>query len=578
MLLTLLVGNGYSQEVVEKYEFFGNERFDDDQLQTWSGLKEGFAVNLSIINAANQKIITGYQEAGYLFARIDSTVLSSEDKKKGSTVQWYINEGELVRLGKVRMVADSLSIEDLENLVDFNEGDIYRREYIESELAVIGQFYAESGYPLATIDITNTSLRSEEDIKYIDIEIKINSGPGIAINKIILRGNQSTQDEVILRELDIKNGERYNQKKIDAIPKQLNYLGYFSDILPVRAIGLHNGKTDLLIEVKESNTTTFDGIIGYIPPKPTESSEEGYFTGLINLNFRNLFGTGRKFEVNWRKPDKFSEEFRIFYEEPWIFNYPINIGTGLERIVRDTTYIERSYFLTSTIKLSAEFRGFLNISRKEVVPDSLASRNLRMTGNTTTDGEIGIKFDTRDYPINPGKGIRYMASFSFGTKKNTGPAYLIKEDSLALREGIKKIRGHLSYFLRLWQNQVFAFNFNGFHIEGDKDQLQLSDHFWFGGFGSLRGYRENQFHGTTVSWINLEYRFIVGRNSRVFLFSDWGFYQYEEATGIKNDILPGYGVGIRFDTPLGIMGVDYGLGRGDTFSTGKIHFGLINSF
>ena len=128
------------------------------------------------------------------------------------------------------------------------------------------------------------------------------------------------------------------------------------------------------------------------------------------------------------------------------------------------------------------------------------------------------------------------------------------------------------------QNQVFAFNFNGFHIEGDKDQLQLSDHFWFGGFGSLRGYRENQFHGTTVSWINLEYRFIVGRNSRVFLFSDWGFYQYEEATGIKNDILPGYGVGIRFDTPLGIMGVDYGLGRGDTFSTGKIHFGLINSF
>ncbi|MCK4755005.1 MAG: hypothetical protein KAS58_07215, partial [Calditrichia bacterium] len=200
MLLTLLVGNGYSQEVVEKYEFFGNERVDDDQLQTWSGLKEGFAVNLSIINAANQKIITGYQEAGYLYARIDSTVLTGEDKKKGSTVQWYINEGALVRLGKVRMVADSLSIEDLENLVDFNEGDIYRREYIESELAVIGQFYAESGYPLATIDITNTSLRSEEDIKYIDIEIKINSGPGITINKIIIRGNQSTQDEVILRE------------------------------------------------------------------------------------------------------------------------------------------------------------------------------------------------------------------------------------------------------------------------------------------------------------------------------------------------------------------------------------------
>ena len=171
-----------------------------------------------------------------------------------------------------------------------------------------------------------------------------------------------------------------------------------------------------------------------------------------------------------------------------------------------------------------------------------------------------------------------MASFTFGTKENTSPVYLIKEDSLALREGIKKVRGHLSYFQRLWQNQVLAVNFHGSYIEGDKNQLQLSDHFWFGGFGSLRGYRENQFHGTIVSWINVEYRFLIGRNSRVFLFSDWGFYQYEDATGIVNDILPGYGVGIRFDTPLGVMGVDYGLGRGDTFSTGKIHFGIINSF
>jgi outer membrane protein insertion porin family len=578
ILLALPIGMVYGQEVVENIEFFGNENIDDDQIQTWSGIKEGSAVNQTIISTTNKKIITGYQEAGYLFARIDSTIIESDVDKKTSLIKWYINEGGLVRLGRVHMVADTLSMEDLENLVDFNEGDIYRREYIESELTLIGQFYAENGYPLATIDIVNTSLRTEDDEKYIDIKIKINSGSEIAINKIILRGNETTEDEVILRELNINNGDKYNQKKIDNVQKQLNHLGYFNEILPVRAIGLRSGRTDLLIEVKETNTTTFDGIVGYIPPPSTNLSEEGYFTGLINLNFRNLFGTGRKFEVKWRKPDKYSEEFRIFYEEPWVFNFPVNIGGGLERIVRDTTYIERSYFLNSTFKLSAEFKGFLNISQREVVPDSLASRNFRLVRSTTTNGEIGIEFDTRDHPINPRKGLLYMASFTFGTKENSGPVYLLKEDSLALREGIKKVRGYLSYFQTLWQNQVLAVNFHGSYIEGDKNQLQISDHYWFGGFGSLRGYRENQFHGTTVSWVNVEYRILIGRNSRVFLFSDWGFYQYEDAAGIINDILPGYGVGIRFDTPLGVMGVDYGLGRGDTFSTGKIHFGIINSF
>ena len=43
-------------------------------------------------------------------------------------------------------------------------------------------------------------------------------------------------------------------------------------------------------------------------------------------------------------------------------------------------------------------------------------------------------------------------------------------------------------------------------------------------------------------------------------------------------MLPGYGLGIRFDTPLGIMGVDYGLGKGDSFSEGKIHFGITSQF
>jgi outer membrane protein insertion porin family len=576
--LILSHGQGITQEVVGEIEFIGNEHISDGQLETWSGMRENSPFSPVMIKSANKKIITGYQEAGYLFARIDSTIFSDKARANFMSIRWYVNEGSLVRLGKVRMIPDSLNIEDLENLVDFNEGDNYRKDIIESEITRIGQYYAEKGYPLATIDIINTSLRSDNDIKYIDLDIKINAGQAISINKIILRGNQATHDEVILRELSIKDGQRYNQKKIDDIPKQLNHLGYFSEVSPVKAIGLRDGKTDLLVEVKEGNTTSFDGIVGYIPPPQASPTEEGYFTGLINLNFRNLFGTGRKFEVNWRKPDKYSEEFRLYYEEPWVFNFPMNLGAGLERIVRDTTYIERSYFLNSTLKLSAEFKAFLNIRHNEVIPDSLASRVLRMTRNTTTSGEIGIQYDTRDFPVNPRKGLRYMASFSFGTKENTGPEYLITEDSLAVREGIKTIRGQLSFFQNLWQNQVLAIKFNGSHIEGDNNQLQLSDHFWFGGFGSLRGYRENQFHGTSVSWVNLEYRFIIGRNSRVFLFNDWGFYQYEDALGIQNDILAGYGVGIRFDTPLGVMGIDYGLGKGDTFSTGKIHFGIINTF
>jgi outer membrane protein insertion porin family len=37
-------------------------------------------------------------------------------------------------------------------------------------------------------------------------------------------------------------------------------------------------------------------------------------------------------------------------------------------------------------------------------------------------------------------------------------------------------------------------------------------------------------------------------------------------------------MGIRFETGLGILEVAYGLGKKDSFSEGKIHFGIINNF
>jgi len=355
-------------------------------------------------------------------------------------------------------------------------------------------------------------------------------------------------------------------------------MGYFSDIPVVKVVNLKGNHTDLLIEVSEGNTSNFDGIIGYIPPEQNQPGVDGYFTGLINVNFKNLFGTGRKFEVNWKKPNRYSEEFRLFYEEPWIFHIPLNLGAGLERLVRDTTYVQQLYMLNAVVRLSTDFKANLRISRQEVFPDSFASRTLRLTKNEISNVELGINYDTRDYPINPRSGVNYGASFKYGLKKNKGPAYLLAEDSLALSENLKTLQMDLSYYQPLWRNQVFALTLHGARIEGDKNKLQISDHFWFGGFGTVRGYREEQFHGTTVSWANLEYRFLIGRNSRFFVFSDWGYFQYKEDGLNQQQVVMGYGIGIRFDSPLGIMAVDYGLGRGDAFSSGKIHFGLINNF
>jgi len=172
--------------------------------------------------------------------------------------------------------------------------------------------------------------------------------------------------------------------------------------------------------------------------------------------------------------------------------------------------------------------------------------------------------------------VYYLGSYSAGFKRNQGPAYLIEEDSLRRSENLQSLQMKLKFYYNLWSNQVLAMHLEGRQVKGSR--LQLTDYFWFGGSQSLRGYRENQFRGDIVAWSNLEYRFLMGRNTRLFLFSDWGYYQYTTNEQNFSEWLSGYGMGVRFQTPAGILGVDFGLGKGDTFREAKIHFGLINQF
>ena len=89
--------------------------------------------------------------------------------------------------------------------------------------------------------------------------------------------------------------------------------------------------------------------------------------------------------------------------------------------------------------------------------------------------------------------------------------------------------------------------------------MNIADQIRFGGATTVRGYEEDQFSGSRVSWLNCEYRSIMDYHSRVFLFIDSGFYQRKEESGKKiQGYKIGYGFGIRLETKVGMIGIDYG--------------------
>ena len=119
----------------------------------------------------------------------------------------------------------------------------------------------------------------------------------------------------------------------------------------------------------------------------------------------------------------------------------------------------------------------------------------------------------------------------------------------------------------------------------NEEVIQTYDLIKMGGATSLRGYREQAFWGSRVVWGNLEYRYILTREGRIFLFLDGGYYEDEEVTREflprefpPKTFLPGYGFGISLDSSLGLFGFAYGLGKGDSPFEGKVHFTLKSEF
>ncbi len=582
-LFILLCNFIYAQDnnfaIIESVQFNSSfSKINTSELQKESGLNISARFIPSQINHYADKITRYLNKRGHLYATVNKITHSfSGDSTK---VELHIsgNPGRVVRVGKIFITSDSLNSELYQNLLVTRENDPFSEEIIEDDLEQMLSFAADSGFVFANVQIQKMDVRKEGSDIFAYVEVHISEGRRIYIDRVEIKGNSYTKDQVILRELPTGAGHLYSKSTIEQIPQRLMRLNIFKDVKPASIIIGNSGEYILSLEIIEGNATTFDGVLGFIPENKNSggSKSGGFFTGLVDISFRNLFGTARSFDVHWEKPERDSENFFLRYTEPWLMGYPFDISGSLERTVRDSTYIEWKGGIHARWRYNQNFSVISTLQRQVVLPDSFASLNLRLVRYEQNNLEIGLVYDTRDYSINPRKGVYYANSYTFGLKNNFGPKYLLKEDSIKTSEQIEILKIRFEWFYELFRNQVFSLQFTGNQIKGNR--LQLTDFVWFGGARTLRGYRENQFRGDITAWMNLEYRFLLGRNSRIFLFNDWGTYHFKDSQTEIEEVLPGYGIGLRLDTALGIMAVDFGLGKGDDFSQAKIHFGIINRF
>jgi len=535
----------------------------ESDLRQLDGLGKNRLLRATEFETMIQRVLRNLQQRGYYFAQIDSVTM------KSANAMVYLDNKSRIGLAARVKADDSVRVDWPRELRGADD-----EANLQQRLADILAEFARRGYPLGRFNFDSAAVIEQ---RLATVHFNFNSGPLVRIDSVLIRGNKLTKRAVLLRELPMQKGARFNLDQVQSIPARLMRLGYLQSVAPPQLALDSAGRYLLDIAVVEGNSNSLNGVAGY---NPGEDNQKGFVSGLIDVKFGNLLGTGRQINVRWEKRSRQTQELALRYREPWVAGYPAHFSGGFQQLIQDTTYVERRWDFIAELPLGQNFTASGHLAKESIAPDSLARARLNLPRSSVTSVGASLRYDSTDDPINPRRGIFYSTAVETG-RKNTDQIGGTRKNFSR-----DKILVDFHWLLPTLWPQVLSLAVHGRQVKSNAPpEILVTDQFRFGGATTLRGYREEQFRGARVAWSNIEYRYLLSRRTRALIFFDAGYYSGFEYTNLSSPQLSAvennisaWGLGVRVDTPLGIIGVDYGLGEGDALTNGKVHVSLMNSF
>ncbi len=579
LLFFLFIGSVSFAQTIQSIEINGADNFSQNDYQNWIKISAGSKVFDGLIDSVKKNISYNLSLEGfYNFSFRRCSIEPGEDSlSKKLTID--IDEGTPTYIRNISFTSGKTDSVEIKNYLDDLNDKIFSQQNLDLAFNNILNSLENDGYPYASIKLNSVELSTDtsDNTHYADLDISIEKNQKAVIDKILITGNTKTKDYVITRALGIEPGDVYSQKKIEEIPARLNRLRFFERVEKPTFYFDSKNEGILSITVKEKQTNNFDGIVGYVPSN--NANETGYFTGYVNIGLRNLFGTARSAAVLWQQENQTSQTLELHYLEPWLFGYPFNLQLGLYQRKQDSTYVQKSFDATLEFLATDEISASFLLSSQSTIPTAREIPTFTVFSSSSIVTGVNLKIDTRDDIYSPTKGLLFISNFKSSLKKIDGPQQYITPDTKT-RVNFQRIELDFDIFHEIFKKHVVALGLHARELKGN--DFEVSDLYLLGGANTLRGYKEKQFQGNRIFWSNLEYRYLIESRSFVFLFFDTGYYLRNE--DVLRNILKtsgfkiGYGLGLNIETGLGVLSVSFALGKGDSFSEGKIHFGLLNEF
>lgn len=569
------------QTIVDQVKIAGNDKIDEEQIKEQmltrppSLLHDGAYVP-ETLDKDVYAVSTLYKNEGFTRREVGSEVNFNKDQT-GALVQLDITEGPQTMVHSIAFQNLRVVSEDAARTVLVHKpGEPFQKAALELEKEAIVGLISEKGYPYAAVQekITYSGDHTQADIVYA-----VDPGPQVTLGDVFVSGNLRTDEKIILQALEIKQDSPLSLQALYDGQRRLRDLEIFHGVT-YRTFGLKEkaDRVDLFVEVEEIKPYYIQGGLGY-------ESDTGFF-GRIKGGDRNLFGLNKELwaaaevsETGYRLESMFTEprflgtrtttSVGVFAEELTEFNQPFgtrSIGASLG------FHYLWGKSLTTALNFSLERRTQFSVDAQPGEEIDEEPRTIFVTTPSLT-------YDTRDSFVRPTKGM--LSSLLVDISKGA-------EDPL---DDFVRYDLDTRYYLTPWQKLTFAGRARIGQVTSYSDSELVPDDqlFYLGGIQSVRGYAENLLRfddngdpvgGKTAITGSLEARIDVGYNLELATFYDVGAVQDALVDEGIDSFRSSVGIGLRYLTPIGPIGLVYGhkLDPQEGESSGRFHFSIGYSF
>jgi outer membrane protein insertion porin family len=479
---------------IQHINVVGNHAFSEEQLLDvfelktptfFSFIKNDDKYSKEKLKGDLEKLESYYKDRGYVTFNVDSTQVSITPDKRHVYLTVNVTEGGIYKIDKVELVGElhDVSPDALRSLLLVAPQQVYSGALVTASEERLTQALGNSGYTFATA----SGVPQVHDNGTVDVRFMVDAGKRAYVHRIEFKGNTVTQDEVLRREMRQMEGGWASSALIELSKTRLERLGFFKDVnVETPEVPGTDDQVDVKFSVEEQPSGSISATLGY-------AQSSGLIVG-AGYQETNVLGTGNSMSLNvsWSQ-----------YQRAVAFNYfnPYftldGISRGYNMFFRQTDYNQENLATYSTDAYGAGVNYGFPIGETQRIGFGFSIEHTKLKAGYYAAQEI-TEFiqDEGDSFLNYKANLSWQSSTLnrglFPTRGRQQTATLevtMPFSDLTFYKVDYKDQVYFplteNYALRLHGELGYGYNYGG------TNGLPFYENFYAGGFGSVRGFKQN---------------------------------------------------------------------------------------